>query len=282
LRFRAMESVIGDVSASPRTLKQMVGNILILFMAAFPVIYLGLCLYAYLVSDSMIFPVPGRSYADGPEILKLKTADGESVSAYFLQAPGSKDVLLYSHGNGEDIGYIRPLMNEFRERGVSVFAYDYPGYGTSTGRPSEESVYAAAEAAFLYLTKAKGYAPGSITLYGRSLGGGPSAWLAERYPVAGLIMDGAFSSTFRVLTRIKLLPFDKFDNIAILPKLDCPVLLIHGKQDHVIPFEHALKNEKALRVPPETLWIETAGHNNLIETAGDNYWKVVLGFIEKY
>lgn len=81
-------------------------------------------------------------------------------------------------------------------------------------------VYAAAEAAFLYLVEEKGYAPESITLYGRSLGSGPSCWLAEGYPVAGLILDSAFSSTFRVLTGRKLLPFDKFDNLAILADLD--------------------------------------------------------------
>lgn len=254
---------------------------MVLLIAAFSVIYVGLCVYAYVVSDSIIFPVPGASYADGPDTLKLKTSDGETLSAYFLEAPGSKDVLLYSHGNGEDIGDIRPLLRKFQERGISVLAYDYPGYGTSSGQPSEKGLYAAADAAFLYLTGEKGYAPQSITLYGRSLGGGPSCWLADRYPVAGLILDGAFSSTFRVMTRVKLLPFDKFDNLAILPNVNCPALLIHGKQDIVVPFEHALKIEKALPTPPKTLWVETANHNNLIESAGDRYWETVLGFIRK-
>lgn len=258
----------------------MVGNILILLLAAFSIVYVGLCLYAFVVSDSMIFPAPESSYSDGPEILKLNSPDGETVSTYFLEAPDSKDILLYSHGNGEDIGHIRPLLAQYQERGISVFVYDYPGYGTSTGEPSEKGVYAAAEAAFRYLTEEKGYPPESITLYGRSLGSGPACWLAERYPVSGLILDGAFSSTFRVMTNVKLLPFDRFDNLAILPKLDCPVLLIHGKQDQVIPFSHALKNEAALKGAAETLWIATANHNNLIALAGDGYWEPVLNFIQ--
>lgn len=259
----------------------MIGNILILLMTGFSVIYIGLCAYAIIVSDSLIFPVPEASYADGPDILKLKTSDGETISAYFLEAPDSKDVLLYSHGNGEDIGDIRPILTQFQQNGISLLAYDYPGYGTSSGQPSEKGVFAAAEAAFRYLTVEKGYEPESITLYGRSLGSGPACWLAARYPVAGLILNGAFSSTFRVITNIKLFPIDKFDNLAILPDLDCPVLLIHGRQDAVIPFTHALKNEKALRRPPETLWIDTANHNNLIELAGNNYWDEVLRFIQK-
>lgn len=260
----------------------MLGNVLILLLVGFSVIYTGLCLYAYVISDSMIFPELGApSYADSPDIIKLETANGESISAYFLEAENSRKVLLYSHGNGEDLGHIRPLLRQFQQRGISVFAYDYPGYGTSTGRPSEAGVYAAAEAAFACLTKEKGYPPEAIILYGRSLGSGPACWLAARYPVAGLILDSAFSSTFRVLTRVKLLPFDKFDNLARLPKLNCPVLLIHGKQDLVVPFDHALKIEKALPFSAETLWIESASHNNLIEIAGDSYWEVVQDFINR-
>ncbi|WP_233246082.1 alpha/beta hydrolase [Coraliomargarita sinensis] len=259
----------------------MVVNIFILLVAAFSVIYTGLFIYAIYASDSMIFPIPASSYTDESDILKLKTADGESISAYFLEAPGSKDVLFYSHGNGEDIGDIRTLLQEFKKKGISALAYDYPGYGTSSGEPSEQGVYAAAEAAFRYLTDKRGYSPESITLYGRSLGSGPSCWLAERYRVAGLILDGAFSSTFRVITNIKLLPFDKFDNLAILPELDCPVLLIHGTDDNVVPFAHALRNENALNKPPETLWVEGADHNNHIELAGDHYWNVVQNFIRK-
>jgi len=257
----------------------MTGNVIILLLATLAVIYAGMCLYAYLVADSMIFPAPAASYLDGPDILKLESADGAMISAYFLEAPDSKEVVLYSHGNGEDIGSIRPLLTQFQQRGISVFAYDYPGYGTSTGRPSESGVHAAAEAAYRYLTQQKGYAPASIVLYGRSLGRGPACRLAGRYPAAGIILDGAFSSTFRVMTQIKLLPFDKFDNLAILPKLDCPILLIHGKMDSVIPFAHALKNEAVLTGAAETLWIETANHNNLIEVGGDRYWDTVLRFI---
>lgn len=259
----------------------MIGNVFILLIASFSVIYTGLVVYAFLVSDSMIFPAPLSSYEDSPETLKLKSSDGKTISAYFLEAAGAEQLVLYSHGNGEDIGDVRPLLQQFHERGVSIMTYDYPGYGTSTGRPSEAGVYAAAEAAFLYLVEEKGYAPESITLYGRSLGSGPSCWLAEGYPVAGLILDSAFSSTFRVLTGRKLLPFDKFDNLAILADLDCPVLLMHGRLDTLVPFDHALVIEKVLANPPETLWVETANHNNLIESAGDLYWKTVLDFIQK-
>ena len=65
-----------------------------LLMAAIALIYAGICVYAYRISDAMIFPAPASSYADGPEIIKLPTRDGESVSAYFLEVPDARQVLL--------------------------------------------------------------------------------------------------------------------------------------------------------------------------------------------
>lgn len=258
----------------------MIANLLILLLATFTVLYAGLCVYAYVISDSMIFPAPMATYEGDETILKLNSSDGETLSAYYLPADQSSKVLLYSHGNGEDLGDIRPLLNEFHKRGVSVFAYDYPGYGTSTGKPSEPGVYAAAEAAYSYLTDQLNYSPADIVLYGRSLGSGPSCWLAEHFPVGGLILDGAFSSTFRVLTRVKLLPFDKFDNLARLRDMELRTLLIHGKRDFVVPFAHAIKNQKALKGNATSLWVESAGHNGLIEIVGERYWEVVLDFIQ--
>ena len=272
---------IFNVSTPIRALINMLGNVLILLFAVLSVGYLGLCVFAHFASDAMIFPAPPASYLDDAETLKLKSTVGDQISAYFLKAEDSGEVLLYSHGNGEDLGDIRPVLTEFQQKGISVFAYDYPGYGTSTGVPSESGAYAAADAAMRYLIDELGYKPESITLYGRSLGGGPSCWLAERYSVAGLILDGTFTSTFRVMTKVKILPFDKFDNLSRLPNLNCPVLMIDGKQDRVVTFSHALKNEKVLAEEPETLWIEDAGHNNLIELAGDSYWDTVIAFIQK-
>jgi len=281
LPFTQFGSELDDVPSFPCSLLKMTGNVLILLLAAFSILYVGACAYAYLRSDTLIFPAPEPSYRDGPEILRLQADDGENIAAYFLEAEEPGGVLLFNHGNAEDLGYLRPLLETFRRRGISVLAYDYPGYGTSTGRPGETGVYAAADAAYRYLVEEQGVPPGSIVLYGRSLGSGPASWLAERYPVGGLILSGAFTSTFRVMTGVKVLPFDKFDNLARLPKVACPVLIIHGKDDRIIPLSHAEKNARALQNAPQTLWVEGAGHNNLIEVAGERYWKTVIDFIRQ-
>ncbi|MGJ8653338.1 MAG: alpha/beta hydrolase [Opitutaceae bacterium] len=265
--------------SSSSWITRMVFNVSILLLVTFTVLYLGGIVFAYTQAHGMIFPKVEASYQDSAGIIKLDTSDGERISAYHLKSESSPKLLLYSHGNGEDIGHARPLLEAIHERGYSVFAYDYPGYGTSTGTPSESGVFAAAEAAYRYATETLGYKPADITLYGRSLGSGPSCWLAEQYPVGGLILDGAFSSTFRVMTHVRILPWDYFNNIARLPKIDCPMLVLHGKQDRTVPFSHAVKNAQVAKGSVKTLWHDTAGHNDLIEQLGTKYWDTVLPFI---
>lgn len=263
-----------------RTLKQMILQSTVFAAGTICVAYAGLALFAALMADRLIFPHPPPGYADGPAIRKLASADGETISSLYLPVAGSRRVILYSHGNGEDLGRIRPLLEHFQSRGMAIFAYDYPGYGTSSGRPSERGVYAAADAAYRQLTEQIGVAPGDIILYGRSLGSGPSFWLAERYPVGGLILDGAFASTFRVMTQARILPWDKFDNLSRLPALHCPLLVIHGTEDRTVPVSHARSLFERATVEKRALWVEGAGHNNLIELAGPDYWSAVESFVK--
>ncbi|MEC8209547.1 MAG: alpha/beta fold hydrolase [Verrucomicrobiota bacterium] len=265
--------------SSSLSLKQMIANASILLLCCLCIAYAGLNFFAAICANNMIFPAPPSSYTDDDHILKLKAGDGESISAYFLKAESSDRLLIYSHGNGEDIGQIRPLLQYFQQLGTSILAYDYPSYGTSTGQKSESGTYSAIMCAYKYATETLGYPPQKITLYGRSLGSGPSTWLAEREIVAGLILDGAFTSTFRVMTGIKLLAWDKFDNYARLPNIKCPILIIHGTDDKVVPFTHAQSNWMRIEGAKFKLFVQGAGHGDLVENAGDDYWNIVRPFI---
>lgn len=259
----------------------MISNISIFTLAVIILAYLGGVTYAAAFANKLIFPAPLASYSDDVTIFKLTSGRGDTISATTLEAPDATHLLLYSHGNGEDLGHIRPLLEQFQAAGISVLAYDYPGYGTSSGKPSEAGTYAAARAAYKYATETLNFTPEQITLYGRSLGSGPSCYLAEQFPVGGLILDSAFTSTFRVMTKVKILPWDKFDNLKRLPKVKCPVLLLHGTADQVVPFAHALKNWEAIQTDKQKLWVNGARHNNLIETAGATYWNTVLPFVQQ-
>jgi len=147
-------------------------NAVLTTLAALAAAYLGLMVMTWLVADAVMYPAPPSSYTDAPNQHKLSAPDGNEITAVFMENPAASHVLLFNHGNKMDLGTAEDRLREYRERGWSVFAYDYPGYGTSTGSPSEAGCCAALAAAFAFLTRVKGIPPGKIVLYGLSLGAG--------------------------------------------------------------------------------------------------------------
>jgi len=242
-------------------------------------IYPFLCFYAVFFSDRMIFQPPAASYQDTSEIIKLSSANGMKISAVHFPNPQAQYTILYSHGNAEDLGYIWSVLQDIRDSGFAVFAYDYQGYGTSEGKPSEYNVYRDIEAAYGYLTEQLRVPPKQIILYGHSVGGGPAVDLASRQSVGGLVVESSFVSVFRVLTRIPLLPFDKFVNVDKIGKVRSPILVIHGKADQVVPFWHGEQLFAAAKQPKFNFWVDRAGHNDLMDVAGDRYATSLRSFV---
>jgi len=238
-------------------------------------IYLCLCLFAYFVADRMIFLPPPASYRDGGDILKIPVADGIGIAALHLPHPQARFTILYSHGNAEDLGALSPYLKEYRSRGFAVFAYDYEGYGTSDGRATEKNTYRDIQAAYHYLRERPQVPAHRILVLGRSVGSGPAVELARREPVAGLVLESPFLSAFRVMTRWPLLPFDEFDNLAKIRQVKGPLLLVHGRRDRVIPFWHGETLFAHANEPKAALWIGEADHNDLVEVAGEDYWRAL-------
>lgn len=259
--------VIGDFS-----LRRIVTSIL--------AIYIIVGVWAYFKSDRLIFLPRPPSYEKTEDLTFLTTSDGVPIAALYLPNPTAKYTILYSHGNAEDLGDIRSRLENLRDIGFSVFAYDYPGYGLSGATPSVAGAYQAIEAAYYHLTQVLQVPPERIIVYGRSVGSGPSTHLAARELVGGLVIESGFISTFRVVTRIPIFPFDRFPNLANLQNVEVPVLIIHGDRDRVIPFDHGQRLYSGFDGPRMSLWVEGAGHNDLLEVAGDRYGSTLLKFAE--
>jgi len=241
-------------------------------------IYAFFALYVFFRADSMIFLPQTISYQDTTDILKISVTDNERISATYLPNASSKFTLLYIHGNAEDLGDIRPMLERLHNWGFNVFAYDYRGYGTSDGKPNEGNAYQDADAAYKYLTQQLKIPPERIILYGRSVGGGSATELATRHSVAGLILESTFTSAFRVVVPFPLLPFDKFANLDKLGKIRCPVLVMHGQADQTIPIEHGQTLFKAASEPKMSLWVSGAGHNDFTWVAGERHQETLLSF----
>jgi fermentation-respiration switch protein FrsA (DUF1100 family) len=245
-------------------------------------LYVAFALFAWFVSDRMMFMPPSASYdARRLPIVMVPSSDGGSIATLYLPNPRATLTLLYSHGNAEDLGQLAPWLEQYRQNGFSVLAFDYRGYGASTGGPpSTAGATRDMETVYRHAVGTLGVSPASIVLLGRSVGSGPATDLAARVPVGGLVIESGFVSAFRVLTRVALLPFDKFENLRTIRRVGCPVLVIHGMEDAVIPFSHGQRLYEAANQPKQSLWIEGAGHNDVLPVAGARYWTALRQFAQ--
>jgi len=233
---------------------------------------------AWLGADRLIFLPPPATYRAGDDVVTLSTADGGRIAAIHLPHPGARYTILFSHGNAEDLGMLRPYLRLLHGLGFGVLAYDYRGYGLSDGRPSEEATYHDIDAAWTFLVAEAKVPPERIILLGRSVGAGPSVDLAARRQVGGLVLESAFVSAFRVLTRVPLLPFDRFRNLDKIGRVACPVLVMHGEADAIVPIWHGRRLYEAAPAPKRFLWVEGAGHNDFMLVAGPRYGQALRDF----
>lgn len=164
-----------------------------------------------------------------------------SVHALWVPAPGATKALLYCHGNAGHLGHRIGSAQGLRQAlGVSILAFDYPGFGKSHGSPSERGCYAAGETALAWL-KTQGFTDEAVVLLGKSLGGGVATELAQRHPqISALILSRTFCSIpdmAQRLYKLRLGPLvhHRFDNQAKLPHIQVPTLLVYGSDDTLCP-----------------------------------------------
>ncbi|MEH2332741.1 alpha/beta hydrolase [Nostoc sp.] len=241
-------------------------------------IYIFFAVFVYFRADSMIFLSQPSSYQDDPKILKLRSGENTNISATYLLNNQAKYTILYSHGNSEDLGDIQQILEKLHAWGFSVFAFDYRGYGTSQGKSTESHAYEDINSAYNYLTQNLKIPPEKIIVLGRSVGGGSAVNLARQKPVAGLIIESSFISAFQVIVPFRILPFNKFPNLDNIKKVKCPILVIHGKADNIIPFTHGEKLFNAATSPKLYLWVEEANHNDLFSIAEEKYRQTLQEF----
>lgn len=232
-------------------------------------IYGCLLIVAVFFAERLIFFPPAPGYEDGSGLVKFQSTLGDTIAAIERPAKPGMPTILYTHGNGEDLGTVVDLVELWADEGFGVLAYDFPGYGHSTGKPLESHCEAAIEAAWKHLTGTRRIDPKSIVLISRSVGGGPTVWLAEHEKPAGMILMSPFTSAFAVRIPVPILPCDRFPNLKRIPQVSCPLLVIHGEADKLIPCSHGRKLIEAATVSDKRfLGIPGAGHDDLMEVGG--------------
>jgi len=196
-------------------------------------------------------------------------------------------VLLWCHGNAGNIIHRLDNLARLHDIGISVFLFDYRGYGRSRGRPSENGLYEDALAAYAYLLESRGTDPRRIVLFGRSLGAAVAGEVASKRSAAGLILESSFPSVAALAKDYMWgLPAHwflaaRFNLAERLKKVRIPVLVIHGDRDQIVPIEFGEQVFEAARSPKVFYRVEGADHNDLYEVGGKPYFRRLQQFAEE-
>jgi hypothetical protein len=225
----------------------------------------------------------------GYETVYVDTEDGQTLHGWWIPGDGdganvARETLLFFHGNAGTIAGRLENVRQFHEIGLNVLIFDYRGYGKSTGDPSETGLYQDAEAMWTWLTESRGVEPSDVVLFARSMGGGPASWLAVRTSPRAVILESVFTSVpdiaahhypflpARQLARIQ------FDVLARVPRFDAPLLVIHSREDRIVPFSHGQQLYEAATEPKQFLEIE-GGHNNGFWVSAKLYTESIRRFL---
>lgn len=257
--------------------------------------YLGLAALIYFKQSSLIFqPETGRGFLASPADvrmpftpLQLTTPDGETLDGWFVPTGARRPVrglVVFFHGNAGNIAHRLEYLRMFHDLGLATLIIDYRGYGRSSGIPSEEGTYRDAEAAWRHATQVLGFPPGQIVIFGESLGGGVAAQAAEKNQPAALVLASSFTSVPELgaelypLLPIRLLARIRYDSLARLAQIACPVLVIHSRNDDVISIRHGRRLFDAARPPKQFLEIE-GGHNEGFVFGRDEWIRQLDAFL---
>ncbi len=261
---------------------QILKNLVTIYILFAALIYLFQRKLQYFPDPSGV-PVPeGREYS-GLETVALITSDGLRVLGWYW--PGSRPVtLIIFHGNAGHRGHRLTWMANLRALSCGIFILDYRGYGGSEGWPSEEGLYHDGEAALKWL-KQRG--SDKLVYLGESLGCGVAVELATRHPPEAVILQSGFSSALDVARKaypylpVGLLMKDRFENRKKVAKIRCPVLVIHGERDSIIPIQLGRALFEAANEPKEWFPISGADHNDLPWIGGKSYLEKIDSFLSR-
>ncbi|MCH7909954.1 MAG: alpha/beta hydrolase [Candidatus Hydrogenedentes bacterium] len=254
-------------------------------------VYGGLLLLVFMGQHRLVFMATRELYrtpaSNGWQYDDVRLeVEGERTHGWYVHAETDpRGVILFSHGNAGNIADRLESISIFRDLGFDVLAYDYGGYGESTGRPSEDRCYADIRAMWRYLIDERGIVASRIVLFGRSLGAGPTCQLATEVEAAAVILESTFTSIpdraqemYRIFPARLILRI-RFDNAEKISTVRSPLLVVHSPDDTLIPIHHG----RALfeRAPEPKSFLEIRGdHNEGFWSSGRLYTDGLTAFLD--
>ncbi len=227
----------------------------------------------------------GLAYED----IRLTTSDGVRLHAWFLPAERRRSAphtLLFLHGNAGNISHRSASLTIFADLGLDQLIIDYRGYGQSDGKPTEAGLYLDADAAWRWLTKVRGVQPRDIVVFGRSLGGAVATQLAARAQPGALIIESSFTDLASMARRhhplmARLVPLRyRLPSAEHLAGVRSPVLVLHSRDDGIVPFAHGQALYAAAPGPKRFVEL-VGGHNDGFLDSQPHYQHSLADFLDR-
>ena len=196
--------------------------------------------------------------------------------------------MVWFHGNAGNIGHRVDNLADLNSRlGVSIFIFDYRGYGRSDGTPSEQGTYLDAQAALEYVRSRQDVGGQKPVLFGRSLGCAIAAEAATKNEAFALVLESPYTSIrdmakrlYPMIPGVGLLLSTKYDCLAKVKDVHIPIMVLHGDRDEIVPFDMGRELFEAANPPKRFYTIEGAGHNDTYLVGGAEYYEALASFIE--
>jgi hypothetical protein len=235
--------------------------------------------------ERIVFQPPGPPHPEARGVRRIDTQaeDGQPLFAYLVGEPTSAGVVLVFHGNADLAAWQIPWATELARRsGRAVLVTEFRGYAGLPGAPTYPGSRLDARAVYAIARDSLGVPPGKVALYGHSLGSAIATELASEVDAEVLLLVAPMTSVrdmaYRVSPTAILLFWTglarvHYDTETIVRSLDAPVWVAHGSDDDVIPAEMGRRVFAAAKVKGELLLVDAAGHNDLVDHAGERYWR---------
>lgn len=218
--------------------------------------------------------------------LFINTADSIKLQSYFVEKKSSDKLLIYFHGNAGNLSHRLYDLIRISDCNINVLGISYRGYGKSQGTPDEKGVYTDGRSALHFAEKTLGFSHNNIVVMGRSIGTTVAVESARKLNIAGLILvspltTGKEQAKASGLGLVAFIAGDSFNNSDKMADIVCPVLVIHGTADTVIPVEMGETIFNRIKTKKRLVKIEGAGHNDLSTRFDGSYWKAVAAFLQQ-
>lgn len=258
-------------------------------LAGLAIAYLGALAVLYFYQRNLLyFPDTARPSAGEDkrlETISYPSADGIALNSFYRRPPSeAAPVLVHFHGNAGNIGDRVSRVQPYADAGMAVLLAEYRGFGGNSGAPSEQGLYADARGAIDFLRQ-QGVAPDRMVFYGESLGSGIAVQMATEFACGAVVLEAPYSSVVDVaqgrywMFPIRALVRDKYDSTAKIGRVRCPIFIMHGTADQVIPIRYG---ERLYALAPEPKKMKTypgLGHIGFDDVRG---FDAVLDFLRQH